>query len=447
MTITLAIVLLILGLVATLLTSALHLALKDLARTRVGELTADGPQGLASRIALVLADLDGHALAMALARVVTTVLTIASAVAFAKAAFALPETNAVPMSTLVATVAATGLSMLLFAVMIPASMADHAGDWLVVKLSQLVRGVYITAWPLVKLSAGVDEIVRRLAGGNGDDAEAREAELLSVVEEGQQEGQFDNNERRMIEAVVDFKTTTIEEIMTPRTDVVALQNTDDLDEVKSFVRTVGHSRIPVYDDNLDHVVGLLYAKDLLRWLVENDGTKPFVLKDVLREAVFVPETKTVRDLLTDLIEQQVHIAVVADEYGGTSGLVTFEDVVEEIFGDVRDEYEEEDEDDGSIDIDPAKQTADVDARVHIDDLNERLEPLGVTLPEGEDYDTVGGFVVVTLGRIPGPGEAFRHNGLAVTVVDAEPTRVTRVRLEVISTDETRETQSAGITAD
>jgi hypothetical protein len=156
----------------------------------------------------------------------------------------------------------------------------------------------------------------------------------------------------------------------------------------------------------------------------------FSLRPLLRPAVFVPETKSVRELLVELLAQRVHIAMVADEYGGTSGLITIEDIVEEIFGDIEDEYEEPSNTDAGVTLNPQSRTAEIEARVYIDDANDRLEELGIELPENEDYDTVGGFVVVGMGRIPDAGEIYTHNGLRLTVLEAEPTRVVRVRVEV-----------------
>ncbi|MEM0982452.1 MAG: transporter associated domain-containing protein, partial [Planctomycetota bacterium] len=172
-----------------------------------------------------------------------------------------------------------------------------------------------------------------------------------------------------------------------------------------------------------------YAKDLLKWLVsERAEREAFSLKEVLRPATFVPETKTVRELLAELLEQKVHIAFATDEYGGTAGIVTIEDIVEEVFGEIRDEYDREEHDDDRVQIDEVTGTAEIDARAEIDDANDALESIGLELPEHDDYDTVGGFVVTTMGKIPEAGEELRQDGLLVEVLEAEPTRVTRVRV-------------------
>jgi putative hemolysin len=213
----------------------------------------------------------------------------------------------------------------------------------------------------------------------------------------------------------------------------AMELSNNLGDVTRFIRGCRHSRIPVYEGSPDHVVGIFYIKDLMRWLA-GPGTqgaqKPFELKAIIRPALFVPETKTIRELLAELLAKKVHIAMVADEYGGTSGLVTFEDIVEEVFGEIRDEYEVEEETSPEVTVAAGERVAEIDGRAYIEDANEQIRPLGVELPEGEDYDTVGGLVVTTLGRIPGAGETARFGHALLTVLEAEPTRVSRVRLEV-----------------
>jgi CBS domain containing-hemolysin-like protein len=298
--------------------------------------------------------------------------------------------------------------------------------------------------PLRVVAGFSDEVVRRLTGAAAHDQEqALHTELLSVVEEGEREGQFDGSERDMIEAVVEFRSRTVEQIMTPRIDIEALEMTDDLGALINLIKESNHSRIPVYEGSLDHIVGVFYVKDLMRWLA-GDGAKgsgkPFGLREILRPAIFVPETKTVRELLAELLKSRVHIAVVADEYGGTAGLVTMEDIVEEVFGDIQDEYEEVEDETPAVQVQGDGRSAEVDARASIGDANAALRALGIELPESEEYDTVGGFVMTTLGRIPGAGETLTHGRVRVTVVEAAPTRVSRVRVETEAADEAPQVQ-------
>jgi putative hemolysin len=422
------------GLGATLLGavfSALAHSLRDLSRSGLEEMAAQrgGPAG-AARIARVLADLPGHSAAVALPRIVCHLIVAVAAVFWSTGLFGLE--NAEPMPAALG-VAGASIVLWIFGYLLPRSIAEHAAERTVYSWSVLLRACHVLLTPLLKLGGFFDEVVRRLAGRRPEQkAEEIEAELLSVVEEGKQEGQFDQFESDMFKAVVEFRSITVEQIMTPRTEIEALELTNNLGAITAFIRSSRHSRIPVYEGNLDTVVGMFYIKDLMHWLA-GDGSrsgKPFELKTILRPALFVPETKTIRELLSDLIRRNVHVAMVADEYGGTSGLVTIEDIVEEIFGEIRDEYELEEDEAPEVSVLVESKTAEIDARAYIDDANDALRAIGVELPEGPEYDTVGGLVITRLGRIPPAGEALRVGAVLMTVLEAEPTRVARVKIEV-----------------
>lgn len=391
-----------------------------------------GREGVVRRASSILDDVDGHAAAIAVPRVLCSLGAALASVMWVGALRGSEAHGWVEVGL------GLGLGVILiwvFAVVVPVAVGEHAGERVALLASRSVRVWYVLMAPARIFAAFLDEVVRRLAGGESlDEQEEIEAELLSAVEEGERGGRLDELERDMIEAVVEFRSTTAEQVMTPRTEIEAVEYTDELGEVKRLVEEIGHSRMPVYEDNLDNVVGVLYAKDLLRWIILHaDNGRPFVLREILRDATFVPETKTVRELLSELLAAKVHIALIADEYGGTSGLVTIEDIVEEVFGEIQDEYED-DEDVAGVDVDEASGFAMVDARAHIDDTNDEIERLGLELPESDEYDTVGGFVVFTLGRIPEAGEVFEHAGAQLTVIEAEPTRVVRVRVEAAHAD-------------
>jgi len=316
---------------------------------------------------------------------------------------------------------------------IPMSVAEHAGEGLIIRVIPLLRVLRVVLMPLIVVARFSDEVVRRLSGAPElSEEEELEEEILSVVSDRSDDGSLDESRRDMIEAVVDFRTSTVDEIMTPRTEIEGIELSDDLAAVRDFIAAAGHSRIPVYEGNLDTIAGVLYAKDLLRYLGGDAST--FDLRGVLREARFVPETKRLDELLTEFQREKVHMAIVLDEYGGTAGLVTIEDVIEEIVGEIHDEYEPESDTAPEIRVLPGERGAVIDGRAYIDDVNDRLETIGAALPEHEDYDTVGGYVTTSLGHIPVAGESFRHNGFIITVLDAEPTRVSRVRLELTSED-------------
>jgi CBS domain containing-hemolysin-like protein len=211
--------------------------------------------------------------------------------------------------------------------------------------------------------------------------------------------------------------------MTARPEMVALDLSAKLEEVKDLIEKSGHSRIPIFDGTLDHVVGALYARDLVGYV--GMPAEQFDLRSALRPPLYIPETKVLRDLLDDFRAKKIHIAIVLDEYGGTAGLVTIEDVLEELVGDISDEHEP---------LEPAmfrrlsETVAEADARIYLDNLNSRML---LNLPEDAGYDTLGGFVSTTLGHIPEKDEHFESHGVRFTVLDAEPNKVNRVRIEVI----------------
>lgn len=393
-------------------------------------------RGRKRRVEPILEDQDGHATAVAMLRVACNLLASVASVFYVATLRGVesPRWPDVGIGLL-----AAALLVWVFGLAIPQSIARYAAEQTVYAWSGLLRAAYIALAPLRLISRFSDEVVRRLSGKPRESkAEEIETELLSVVEEAQQEGQFDEVEKSMIEAVVRFRNLTAKQVMTPRTEMEALELTDNLGAVTAYIRSCKHSRIPVYEESLDRIIGIFYIKDLLHWLAEGSrGGKPFDLPAILRPALFVPETKPVRELMAELLAKKVHIAIIADEFGGTAGLVTIEDIMEEIVGEIQDEYEQHADQKPEVLVHAASRSAEIDARAYIDDANEALAAINVELPKTEDYETVGGFVTVTLGRIPPVGEVLRHENVVIRVLEAEPTRVARVRLEVADLDEPR----------
>jgi CBS domain containing-hemolysin-like protein len=409
----------------------LSLCLHRFSRGRLTSMAEDDDNPrLAHRVEKIIADPHGHAAAMALLRIP---LQLAAGLSMVMWASGLKQEEQPGWVSAAIGVLVASALVWVFNVLIPQAVARHGAERTILATCGLIRATRTALGPFGIIVRFTDEVVRRLAGADiqrGDNSP--DAELLSVVTERELDGHIDETERDMLEAVVEFRSTTVEQIMTPRTEIDALAYTDDMDAVMSFVEEHGHSRVPVYEDSLDRMRGILYAKDLLRWIRQHGGDgHAFVLREILRPVSFVPETKTVRELLTQLLAEKVHIAMVADEYGGTSGLVTMEDIVEEIFGDIQDEYETAEDAVGGVEIDEADKSARIDARTPIDDANDELEDLGVELPESDDYDTVAGFVSATLGRIPEIGEVFEHGKARVEILEAEPTRVVRVRVTLV----------------
>ncbi|UCD30447.1 MAG: HlyC/CorC family transporter [Planctomycetota bacterium] len=311
-----------------------------------------------------------------------------------------------------------------FGVAVPNAWARYNGDTFLAFALPTLLGIRFILYPLLAFYHLVDGLVRRLAGVPNNNEEETEAdqiekEILDVVSEGEAAGAVHEEDADMIESVMEFRDTDVGEIMTPRTEVSALPATVTLAEAKDFIEQEGHSRIPIYGENIDEIKGVLYAKDLLS--LDEAGFDPL---RIMRKVPFVPETKRVPDLLQELREKKVHLAVVLDEYGGTAGLVTIEDILEEIVGEIADEYE-------APEPEPMRQidsnTIEVDARVHIDEINDALK---IELPEDEDYDTVGGFVFSTMGKIPVVGEELSYSNIKFRVLDAEERKINRLRVEV-----------------
>ena len=263
---------------------------------------------------------------------------------------------------------------------------------------------------------------RDRAEANGGAGEANEASREIAHEAEQAQGLIERDERRLLQSIVDFRDTLVREVMTPRPDMVAIQAEATLDRLRAFFREQEYSRIPVYSGNLDNIIGIVFVKDLIQLIDPALGSARLQpdLAHLVRPATFVPETKRVPEMLKEFQRKQVQIAIVVDEYGGTAGLVTIEDLLEEIVGEIRDEYDVEtepvvDEGDGSFVF---------SAKVNIDEVRERL---GVDI-EPEGFETVGGYVLTRAGRVPAVGETFEVDGLRIEVLDAERRRIHQVRL-------------------
>jgi len=318
----------------------------------------------------------------------------------------------------------------IFSLAIPHAWAKYAGEKILSRTYKLLILFAAIAWPVLYFWKFTDGLVRRLVGvvetTPKERQEEREEEFLTGLEQRRMEGVVDEEEQEMIENVLELSDSTADEIMTPRTDVVAVEVNSDRQKVLDIVTEAGHSRVPVYEDNIDNIIGLVYAKDLLTEIGKTEGD--FKLRNKIRKAYFVPETKPLRVLLHEFQSRKLHIAIVLDEYGGTAGIVTLEDILEELVGEITDEYEK-------TTPEPVKKidlnTIEADARTYIDDLNDRFE---LNLPEDEDYETIGGFVFSHLGYIPKTGESFDYEDYKFTISSAEARRVKRIKIKLVNRD-------------
>ena len=312
----------------------------------------------------------------------------------------------------------------IFSLAIPHAWAKYAGEKILSRTYRLLLTAAALAWPVLYIFQLYDGFVRRLAGiaesTPEEQQEEKQEEFLTDLEHHRMEGAVDKEEQEMIESVLELDETAADEIVTPRTDITAVEVNSDLQTVLDTISEAGHTRVPVYEENIDKIIGMIYAKDLLTEIGKNPAD--FKLRDKMREAYFVPETKPLRTLLHEFQNQKLHIAVVLDEYGGTAGIVTLEDIIEELVGEITDEYEE-------TPAEPIKKidknTFEADARTYVDDLNDQFE---LNLPEDEDYDTIGGFVFSHLGYIPKTDESFDYQDLNFTIVSAEARRIKRIKI-------------------
>jgi CBS domain containing-hemolysin-like protein len=245
-----------------------------------------------------------------------------------------------------------------------------------------------------------------------------EEEILALAGEAAEAAVIEESERDLIESIIDFGDTIVREIMIPRPDVVSIDAAASVTEAVECSMETGRSRFPIYGESSDDIVGMLYVKDAYE--AERSGRGDACVLEVARPALFVPETKRVAELLTEMQARNTHIAVAIDEYGGTAGLVTLEDLLEELVGEIHDEFDEEE-----VDVEPiGDHEFLVNATLNVGDLNERLD---IDLPEGT-WDSVGGLVFGTLGRVPVPGDVVEVDGASLTVDRVDGRRVSRVRL-------------------
>jgi CBS domain containing-hemolysin-like protein len=269
------------------------------------------------------------------------------------------------------------------------------------------------------------EILHRLVSavsgfvGEGDRPFVTAEELRTIVAISEQRGTLEEEERDMIDSVMEFGDTVIREVMVPRVDMACLEDTATIREAVTRVKELGYSRLPVYRGDIDHITGVLYAKDLLKYDAETEGQ--MTIAGLLRRAYYTPESKSAGELLRELQRDRTHIAIVVDEYGGTAGLVTLEDLIEEIVGEIRDEYDEEEPLVKVIN----KNTLIADGMVRLDEL---AEELGADI-QGEGVETLGGFLMDAFGRIPSEGEKLERDGIEFAIEAVDEHRITRVRIE------------------
>ena len=259
-----------------------------------------------------------------------------------------------------------------------------------------------------------------------------EEDIHRLIDEGEEEGIIEEEEHELIHSVFTFMDTIVREVMIPRVEMAACPVTANLGAVLDIIMKKGHSRVPVYDQRMDDIIGIVYAKDLLK--VFSSGRKDVKIREIMRPAFFVPETKKIIDLLKEFQMQKVHMAIVVDEYGGTAGLVTIEDLLEELVGEIQDEYDNERERLVTLN----DHTISVDAHINIEEVEEFFD---CEIPK-EDYETIGGLLFHLFERIPKEKDEIVFQGLRFIVKKADDRRVWRVEISKVASDHSTKTEAA-----
>jgi len=367
----------------------------------------------------------------------TTIFTIASSVLTYTFVYQgiLDLMNQVSLLIEVLIIVGLGFILLLLEVvigrMIPKRLANKHPKEVAYSVARFVIFLYVLTKPLEYLFSKLSILLGHMFGLSKDDGERlmTEEEIRNIVEESFKSGEIEASESKMIQNVFDFSDTIVEEIMTHRTEIAALNIKSTKKQVLKYMQEEHFTRYPVYEKDLDHIIGTVHAKDMLKY---GDGENNFSLKEILREPIFIPDSKKTSELFKEMQVLKNHIAIVLDEYGGTAGLVTIEDLVEEIVGNIFDEYDEEEIDIYAED----EHTFIVNGLVNIDDVEDEI---GVNLPV-DDFDTLSGFILGQLGRLPEPDEKIEfiyenHEFIVLEIDDNVIKKVKIIKNETKEDDE------------
>lgn len=316
-------------------------------------------------------------------------------------------------------------TLLAFGIVLPRSVTQVAGERFLCRTWPLIQSASTVLRPTIGIAMKIDTLFHRLYGidqTDPSDPETLTEEIRTVVDAGERMGAINASTGSMIDQVMDLKDADVASVMTPRTETRFIRADMTVAEARAEILESRHTRIPVIGESTDDIKGILYAKDLLQYVDCPPEEMPSI-SEICRDAMYVPETTGVDRLLETMNRKRVHMAIVLDEYGGVAGLVTMEDLLEEIVGEIVDEDDEEE-------VDPVKRLSptinEVDGRVHIDDL---VEEFNYDLPEDKDFDTIGGFVFSQLGRIPEVAETLEYGKLRFTILEADPRRILKLRIE------------------
>ncbi|MBN2190758.1 MAG: HlyC/CorC family transporter [Candidatus Aureabacteria bacterium] len=315
--------------------------------------------------------------------------------------------------------------ILTFGEIIPKSVARKHAEGISIFCLPYLRAISIMLTPVNKIFTFIVRIFMRIIGSDYQVVPAKitEEEIKTFVDVGEKEGVIPRDEKELIHSIFEFGDKIVREIMTPRVDIIAVAEDEPVEAAKNIVKKTLFSKIPVYGKDMDDMKGIFYAKDLIAANSSEDFPGELKLADIMREVLFVPETKRISALMKEMQKKKVHIAIVLDEYGGTAGLVTLEDIIEEIVGEIQDEFDT----DENYYTEINENEYIFDAKMSIDEANEYLSK-GARLPESENYDTIGGFIIAHLGKIPRKGEKIAMENLSMEIVDADDKSVKKVKV-------------------
>jgi len=337
--------------------------------------------------------------------------------------FNLPDVYITSISTFIAFLFITVMHIV-FGELAPKSIAIQRPVATTLFIAFPLQGFYWLFRPFIWVLNGFANMILKLFGissvGGHESVHSTE-ELYYLLDQGKESGALDTNEHELIKNVFDFNERVVKNIMVPRTKISGIELSTPKQEVIETIIAEGYSRLPVYDDIIDKIIGIVHAKDILPLLA---GDKEWALSDIIRKPYFVPETKKINDLLSELQQKRIQIAIVIDEFGGTAGMVTLEDIVEEIVGEIQDEYDEE-----KPTVEKISETEFIiNAYATVYDVNEHLPH---DLPEDEDFDTVGGLVSHAFGRIPEVGDSEECYGYLFTILKKTEQNIETIKLELV----------------
>ena len=319
-------------------------------------------------------------------------------------------------------VAVVSFLILLIGEIIPKTIAIRNNIEFSRKIINVILFFYALFYPVTYITGGIVKLLTSKFENFQGLSKITQYDIKNLMEVGGEDGVLEEDEKNMITSIFEFASTTAKEIMVPRVDIIALEDDIPFDELLKNVKENSFSRMPIYHETIDNIIGVLYVKDLLEYV--NKSTKNIKISELVRDVNFIPESKDIGDLLKQFQKEKTHISIVVDEYGGTAGMITLEDIIEEIVGEIQDEFDEDENLFHKLD----ENTYEFDAKITIDDINEILDS---KLPEEEDFESLGGFIYFLFEEVPEKGDSRNFENLNFTIKSVDKQRIGWVKIEKI----------------